>query len=293
MKQWLIGLVCVLVGLVLVGCSWQAIATINGDYISKEAYYNRMKNSAAGRQTLQEMILEKALNQQYGKQVTTSEVKRQYQRYQNQSGMSFKAFLTQNDLTATQLKNRIRESLLLKAAVQVNTKLTPKLLRHHFKTYHPKVSVAQILTSSRATAEKAIQQLAAGKSFASLAKKYSIDAATKDKGGEMASFDSTNSSLDTNFKAAAFKLKDGQYTTTPVKTSYGYEVIKMRHQARKGTVSDHKKELTDQVVSAKMNDPEALRGIVTKVLRQAKITIHDKGMQHALAGYINQSAKMM
>ena len=42
--------------------------------------------------------------------------------------------------------------------------------------------------------------------------------------------------LDSSFKTAAFKLKTGEITTTPVKTQYGYHVIKMIKHPAKGTL---------------------------------------------------------
>src|SRR5699024_11657387 len=59
--------------------------------------------------------------------------------------------------------------------------------------------------------------------------------------GKLSAFDSTDTSLDSTFKKAAFKLKTGEYTATPVKTQYGYHVILMLKNPGKGTRSEERR----------------------------------------------------
>jgi foldase protein PrsA len=291
MKKWLVGAATLGIGLTLAGCGSQSVATIDGNNISKDAFYSSLKANPEAKQVLRDMILDKGLETQYGAKVSTSEVDAKYNEYKAQSGPSFSAFLKQNDLSAAQFKDRIRENLLMQAAVRANTRFTPKMLREQFRAYQPKVVVDQILVSKAATAKEVIAKLAAGQSFATLAKRYSTDVATKDKSGRIAPFDNTNSSLDPAFKSAAFKLKSGEYTKMPVKTQYGYEVIQMIRHPKRGRLSDHENELKNQIVTARMGDSNQLQAITSKVLRHRKITIHDKGLQSALGSLEPQSSK--
>jgi len=68
-----------------------------------------------------------------------------------------------------------------------------------------------------------IAQLQQGKDFSQLASEKSEDSGTKADGG-LYTFSKGESVQE--FEDAAFALKDGEYTKTPVKTDYGYHIIK-------------------------------------------------------------------
>ncbi|QIR09655.1 Foldase protein PrsA [Lentilactobacillus hilgardii] len=275
----------------LAACGSKSVATTNGGKITESAYYSSLKGTSSGKQVLQQMILNKVLEKQYGKKVKESAVNKDFNKYKKQYGSSFNAVLQQNGMTASQLKDSIRSNLLLQQAVRDNTKFTDAQLKAQFKSYQPKVTVNQILVSKKSTAETVIKQLKAGKSFSSLAKKYSTDTATKNKGGRISAFDNTNTSLDSNFKKAAFKLKNGDYTKTPVKTQYGYQVIQMVNHPAKGTYKDHESELKTQLVDKRLADSDTLHSVVSKVLKKGKVTIQDKDLQNVLSDYLSSSSK--
>ena len=80
-----------------------------------------------------------------------------------------------------------------------------------------------VLTKDQATANKAKAALASGQSFASVAKKYSIDDASKAQGGKLTvSKGQQEAALD----AAVFAAKPGA-VVGPVKTQFGYYVFKV------------------------------------------------------------------
>src|SRR6185436_2733017 len=82
----------------------------------------------------------------------------------------------------------------------------------------------------KAQAEDVLKQVKAGGKFAELAKKYSEDPGSKDKGGEYenvvrASSGSANGlTMVKEFEDAAFSLKIGE-TSNLVKTTYGYHIV--------------------------------------------------------------------
>lgn len=87
-------------------------------------------------------------------------------------------------------------------------------------------TAAHILVKDKATAKKIEKQLEKGADFATLAKKYSIDTGSKDAGGSLG----RNVSADTfvpKFSKALEALHSGEYTKTPVKTRFGYHIIKL------------------------------------------------------------------
>lgn len=287
MKKWLVAVAGVLMTFSLAACGNKAVVTTNGGKITESEYYSSLKDTQNGKQVLQQMILNKVLEKQYGDKIKDSAINAEFNNYKKQYGSSFKSVLEQSGTTASKLKKDIRSNLLLKQAVKDNVKFTDKELKAQFKNFQPKVTVNQIQVANKAQAQKVIDELKAGKSFASLAKKYSQDAQSKNKGGRIAPFDNSNTSLDAKFKKAAFSLKDGEYTKTPVKTQYGYQVIQMVKHPKKGNLNDHKDALKDQLVEEKMSDSDTLHSVVSKVLKKGKVNIQDKDLQNVLSDYLS------
>ena len=54
----------------LAACGNKAVATTSGGKITESEYYSSMKQTSAGKQVLQQMILDKVLEKQYGKEGT-------------------------------------------------------------------------------------------------------------------------------------------------------------------------------------------------------------------------------
>lgn len=296
MKKWFIALAGLLLTVTLAGCGSQTVATTSGGKITESAYYSSLKGTSSGKQVLQQMILNKVLEKQYGDKVSKSAVTKQFDKYKSQYGSSFSSVLSQSGMTQSSLKTEIRSNLLLKEAVKDNVTVTDAQLKKQFKSYEPEVSVAHILVSKKSTAQTIIKDLKSTKSsdmtseFTKLAKKYSTDTATKNKGGKLSSFDSTDTSLDSTFKKAAFKLKTGEYTATPVKTQYGYHVILMLKNPGKGTIKEHKAELTKQIIDNDMNDSTVLHNVVAKVLKKGNVSIKDNDLKNILSDYLSSSS---
>ena len=82
---------------------------------------------------------------------------------------------------------------------------------------------SQILLATEDVAKQVIAQLQAGADFAKLAKSQSIDAKTRDKGGDLDWFATSDGPLVDVIK----NLKKGEFTPEPVKTDYGFHVIRL------------------------------------------------------------------
>ncbi len=82
-----------------------------------------------------------------------------------------------------------------------------------------------ILVPDEETAKKIIEELKGGADFAELAKKYSTDPAGSTNGGDLGFF--KRGDMLPEFAGAAFGLKPGTYTEIPVKTRFGWHVIKL------------------------------------------------------------------
>lgn len=148
--------------------------------------------------------------------------------------------------------DRALESAYLRAQVQ------PKLNDAAVKAYYEKhyvhqkqpeeVKARQILVKTKAEAEKIIAELNKGAKFETLAKKDSIDPGAKN-GGELGWF--TKGEMVKPFSDAAFALKPGTYTKTPVQSQFGWHVIESQGKREKPVPAFN--DVKDQIRQAMTN----------------------------------------
>ena len=279
------------VALSLSACSSNSktVVSYKGGKITQEQYYDEMKKSQAGQSTLANMIINRALEEQYGNKVSQKQVDKQYNNYKKQYGSQFSAVLQQNGMTPSTFKQNLKTNLLSEAALKSVKKVTKKQEQEAWKSYQPKVTVQHILVAKKSTANDIIKQLKDGKSFKSLAKKYSLDTATKNNAGKLPACDSTDTTLDSSFKTAAFKLKSGEVTDTPVKSQSGYHVIKMISHPAKGKFADHKKAIDNEIYASMAQDQETMRDVIATVLKKADVSIKDNDLKNVLSSYVSSS----
>lgn len=86
-----------------------------------------------------------------------------------------------------------------------------------------KIKASHILVEKQSQALKVIEDLKSGKKFEDLAKNQSTCPSGK-RGGNLGSFG--RGQMVKPFETAAFDLKVGETTKEPVKTQFGYHVIK-------------------------------------------------------------------
>ena len=118
------------------------------------------------------------------------------------------------------------------------------------------VEARQILVKTEQEAKDIITQLNQGANFATLAQKDSIDPGAKN-GGQLGWF--SKDEMVPAFADAAFALKPGQYTKTPVQTQFGWHVILCEGKRTAPTPaladveSQIKEKLADQAVQATLD----------------------------------------
>jgi peptidyl-prolyl cis-trans isomerase C len=119
------------------------------------------------------------------------------------------------------------------------------------------VQARQILVQTEQQAKDIITQLNQGADFATLAQKDSIDPGAKN-GGELGWF--SQDEMVPAFAAAAFALKPGEYTKTPVQTQFGWHVILVEGKRTAPTPkladvqSQIKQQLGDAAVQSTLDD---------------------------------------
>ena len=267
----------------------KTVASYKGGKITQQEYYDDMKKSQAGKTALANMIINRVLEQQYGNKVSKKQVDKQYSNYKKQYGSQFDAVLQQNGMTTASFKQNLKTNLLTEAALKDIKKISKSQEEKVWKAYQPKVTVQHILVSKKSKAEEITKELKNGKSFKSLVKKYSLDTGTKSNEGKLPAFDSTDTSLDPAFKNAAFKLKTGETTKSPVKSQSGYHVIRMIKHPAKGSFASHKKEIDDQIYQSMSQDQQTMHDVLAKVIKKAGVNIKDNDLKDVLAAYVSTS----
>ncbi len=87
-----------------------------------------------------------------------------------------------------------------------------------------KIKCFHILVKKQSEAVEILERLRKGESFANLAREFSIDKGSAKRGGDLGVFG--RGMMVKPFEEAAFKLKKGEMTQEPVKTEFGYHIIK-------------------------------------------------------------------
>ena len=143
-------------------------------------------------------------------------------------------------------------------------------------------------TKADKEAKDIIKKLKNGESFDDLAKEYSDDTSNKDKGGDLGYFNTGD--MVEEFEKAAFALKKGKYTTTPVKTKYGYHIILKTDEKEKPSLEDKKEEIIDTLASeAKSNDTALSINALVELRKEYGMKIEDDEMNKLYSTYISNS----
>lgn len=146
--------------------------------------------------------------------------------------------------------------------------------------------------SVKKKAEEIAARLKKGEDFATLAKQYSDDAGAKNKGGDLGMFG--RGQMVKEFEDAAFSLKPGEISA-PVKSSFGYHIIKVEQKTEAaGADFDKKKEsIKQQLLMEKQN--QAWSAYYGELRNKAKIEILDpalNGYKLATDGKLDEAIKV-
>jgi peptidyl-prolyl cis-trans isomerase C len=124
---------------------------------------------------------------------------------------------------------------------------------------------SHILVPTQEAARQVIEDLGKGASFASLARRVSIDPESKEKGGDVDWF--TPEGMPPPFTQAVQAMKKGEVTKTPVQTTFGWHVIRL-DDTREATPPpfDSVKDRLVQIVEGKK-----FKAYTDKLVSEAKI----------------------
>ena len=128
-------------------------------------------------------------------------------------------------LTVNKLQEQVASSVSATEADLLRSFRTVRARHILISTMKGKDGKARPDAEARARAEQVLTQLKAGTDFAQLARQYSEDPANAARGGDLGLFSAGD--MDPAFERAAFSLQPGQISERPVKTAFGYHLIKV------------------------------------------------------------------
>ncbi|MBQ6546417.1 MAG: peptidylprolyl isomerase [Bacilli bacterium] len=313
-----------LIMLTVVGCGAvptlkngeQKVASLKKDGISADALYEKMKTKY-GAQEFIDLLDTEILNQKYKETTTEKEnINSQIEELKKsakENNVTYEQILSYYGFeNEKSLKDYLRLSYRRKQAVNdyVSKMLSDKEIKSYYdKNIYGDIKAKHILISPNTTsdmtteqkeeaenkakkqAEDIIKKLDKKEDFSKLAKKYSDDSATAKKGGDLGWF--STGDMVAEFDEAAFKLKKGTYTKTPVKTTYGYHIIYKVDEKKKPTLKDSKKTIVDALVKEKLEKDKALYyTALDNIRKNAGLKFEDDDLKKAYTKYVqNQKSQ--
>lgn len=154
----------------------------------------------------------------------------------------------------------------------IEKQVTEEALRKRYKTFveqnpaKEEISARHILVQTETQAKEIIVELGKGADFAELARAQSMDPAGKQQGGDLGYF--SREEMVPEFSEAAFKLKDGETTTAPVRTQFGWHIIRV--EARR-TASQPFEEVREKLTSDMSQ--EIMQGVIARLRQGAKVEV--------------------
>jgi peptidyl-prolyl cis-trans isomerase C len=131
------------------------------------------------------------------------------------------------------------------------------------------VRASHILVKTEAEANDVIKQVKGGADFAKLSSEKSLDKGAAAQGGDLGYFSAGQ--MVPEFEKAAFAMKAGDVSTKPVKTEFGYHVIKVMDKRKSQPDSfDNMKPELEAAASQ-----EAAKDVVKELLQKATVERFD------------------
>jgi peptidyl-prolyl cis-trans isomerase C len=187
--------------------------------------------------------------------------------YENDPAVKAVLRFRKNDIIARRLiEKEIGDKIIVPQSVVDSVYAAHK---DDYKTDKDRLRASHILVATKDEADAIFNRLKKGDDFSKLAMDYSLDKQSAAKGGDIGLFDEDK--IDPDFAMAAKKLKVGEYSQ-PVKTQYGYHLIKLTERQAAGASLDSievKTQISDSLLTAKQG--EAFQSLLDNLKKNSKI----------------------
>lgn len=297
----------------------EAVVTFkDGSMISIDELYGELKDSAATK--LIEMIDKKLLEEKYAKDLddakeyaenTIAGLKNSYtdeNGYYNEAKLVTDLNRIYGYSSVEEYQETVRISYLRDKEIEsyVESTIKNKEIEKYYKNEIvadrtiSHIQIIPVTTDSMTSDEKkaaeenalseakaVIAKLKKGEKFEDLAKEYSDDEATKEKGGSLGDINKGTYGSD-EFDKEAFSLKVGSYSTTPVKTTKGYEIIYVSKEQDKKPLKDLKEEIIEKLRDEKLREDNTLQvTAMTEFRKEYGVDIVDSEIEKNYDNYVD------
>lgn len=288
------------------------VVSVNGKTITANELYSELKKQN-GKNVAINLIDDYILNKEYK---TTDDMKKSaestIESYKSTYGDNYEAFLEYNGINDDKELKEIlikNSKLTLVTEDYIKNNLTEKEMKEYYENnIYGDISAKHILISfdydddasdeekevaeneAKLKAEEIVEKLKNGEDFSTLAKEYSDDEGSKENGGDLGYFNTGD--MVEEFEDAAYKLAVNEYTTTPVKTTYGYHVIMKTGQKEKPSYKKSKDTIIEKLVEQKKTNDSTISVKAMIALREKyNIKIKDKTIKSDYNSYIKEATK--
>jgi len=240
----------------------QTVASVDGERITKEELYDTLVG-VYGESAVDNLVTKVVIDKEADKRnvkVKDSEIDDEVATYEESYGgeEGLKSALEASGLTLADLKEDIETNIKIEKLMAEDIEITEDEVKSYYEENKSNfdtpesIEVSHILVEDKETAQEILDKLKAGEDFAELAKEYSTDTATAEKGGELGFI--TSGEMVEEFEKAAFALKVGEISDI-VKTDYGYHIIKATDykEAKESTYEDSKELAKEAALAEKIS----------------------------------------
>ena len=240
----------------------QTVASVDGERITKKELYDTLVG-VYGESAVDNLVTKVVIDKEADKRnvkVKDSEIDAEVATYEESYGgeEGLKSALEASGLTLADLKEDIETNIKIEKLMAEDIEITEDEVKSYYEENKSNfdtpesIEVSHILVEDKETAQEILDKLKAGEDFAELAKEYSTDTATAEKGGELGFI--TSGEMVEEFEKAAFALKVGEISDI-VKTDYGYHIIKATDfkEAKESTYEDSKELAKEAALAEKIS----------------------------------------
>jgi parvulin-like peptidyl-prolyl isomerase len=205
--------------------------------------------------------------------ISNGEIQKSFQSQKKQSfpkEADYQKFLKQSGQTQDDILLRVRIDLLFSKirdqVIKGKDKVSDAQLQAFYNQNKSRFSTPEtrdlliVLTKSRGQAQQAKRALASGQAWKDVAKKYSIDQASKAQGGKLPG--QAKGSLEKSLDSAVFSAQAGKLLG-PVKTQFGFYDFKVTNVNKASTQSLDQAKATIKQTLASQNQQKALDAFIS------------------------------